>query len=243
MRFLRLFFFHVKDYLSDQYFVWLTITSTIAVFLTQYTIAYANHNLGNPMLWRQSGIFGMWTSCTTVAGCINFERYKGTLPYLLNNQYDERAALITLLLPASAYGLCAFPLSFALAKLLGVATGRIDLHLLLTIFLLWLAAATMGILIASFLTLTQDAMVYETLIGTPIVLLAGLFGNQKILTSLTQISQWFIPLTSPVATLTRQVAFNWPAYLVSLSLWLLAIKIIVRHVNFLARKKGALKIL
>lgn len=243
MRFLRLFLFHVKDYLSDQYFVWLTITSTTAIFLMQYTIAYAHHNLNNPMLWLQSGIFGMWSSCTTVAGCISFEKYKGTLPYLLNNQYDERASLITLLLPASAYGLFAFPLSFLLAKILGVATGSVSLQLILTIVLLWLGAATMGILIASFLTLTTDAMVYETLIGTPIVLLAGLFGSAKILKPITNFSQWLIPITAPIATLTRQADFNWWAYCFSLGLWLLLIGIIVRRVNFLARKKGALKII
>ena len=93
MRFIRLFLFHVKDYLSDQYFVWLTITSTTSIFLMQYIMAYATHNLNNTQIWLQSGIFGMWTSCTTVAGCISFERYKGTLPYLLNSQYDERASL------------------------------------------------------------------------------------------------------------------------------------------------------
>ncbi|WEV37662.1 ABC transporter permease [Lactobacillus sp. ESL0677] len=243
MRFIRLFLFHAKDYLSDQYFVWLTITSTTAIFLMQYTIAYANHNLDNSMLWLQSGIFGMWSSCTTVAGCISFEKYKGTLPYLLNNQFDERASLITLLLPASAYGLCAFPLSFLLAKILGVATGNVNLQLILIIFLLWLGAAIMGMLIASFLTLTADAMVYETLIGTPILLLAGLFGNSKILEPITNFSQWLIPITAPIATLTRQVTFNWLSYGVSLGLWLLLINVVVRKVNFLARKKGALKIL
>ena len=47
MRFIRLFLFHVKDYLSDQYFVWLTITSTTSIFLMQYIMAYATHNLNN----------------------------------------------------------------------------------------------------------------------------------------------------------------------------------------------------
>lgn len=243
MRFIRLFLFHVRDYLSDQYFVWLTITSTISIFLVQYTIAYAAKDLNNSLLWLQSGVFGTWTSCTTVAGCISFESYKGTLPYLLNSQYDERASLITLLLPASSYGLCSFPISFFMAKILGVATGKVTFAIVFLIILLWIGCSVMGILIASFLTLSRNSMIYEVLIGTPILLLAGLFGNETILRPLTRISQWFIPITAPIATLTRQASFNWLAYLCSLSFWILLIIIVVRKINYLVRKKGALKII
>ena len=91
MRFIRLFLFHVKDYLSDQYFVWLTITSTTSIFLMQYIMAYATHNLNNTQIWLQSGIFGMWTSCTTVADCIysgkNFRSsywYSFSVHYFIN---------------------------------------------------------------------------------------------------------------------------------------------------------------
>lgn len=100
MRFIRLFWFHFKEYLSDQYFVVLTITNTLSIFLVQYTLAYANHELNNSSIWIQSAIFGMWSSCTTAAGSIGFERLKGTLPYLINNAYDERLSMIALLLPA-----------------------------------------------------------------------------------------------------------------------------------------------
>lgn len=243
MRFIRLFLFHVRDYLSDQYFVWLTITSTVAIFLMQYTIAYAAKDLNNPLLWLQSGVFGTWTSCTTVAGCISFESYKGTLPYLLNSKYDERLSLITLLLPASSYGLFSFPISFVMAKILGVATGKITLLMITLIILLWLGCSIMGILIASFLTLSRDSMVYEALIGTPILLLAGLFGDEAVLRPLTKVSQWFIPITTPIAALTRNVPFNWLAYLCSLIFWIILIIVMVKKINYLVRKKGALKII
>ena len=243
MRFIRLFLFHVKDYLSDQYFVWLTITSTTSIFLMQYIMAYATHNLANTQIWLQSGIFGMWTSCTTVAGCISFERYKGTLPYLLNSQYDERASLITLLLPASSYGLFSFPIAFILAKIVGAATGTVSLYIILLILLMWVGCAVMGILISSFLTLSPNAMVYESLIGTPILLLAGLFGNDTVLGPLTNVSQWFIPITSPIAALSHNKSLNWSSYFCSLLLWIVLIVVIVRKINDLVRRKGALKII
>ena len=185
----------------------------------------------------------MWTSCTTVAGCISFERYKGTLPYLLNSQYDERASLITLLLPASSYGLFSFPIAFILAKILGAATGTVSLYIILLILLMWVGCAVMGILISSFLTLSPNAMVYESLIGTPILLLAGLFGNDTVLEPLTNVSQWFIPITAPIATLSHNKSLNWSSYFCSLLLWIVLIVVIVRKINDLVRRKGALKII
>ncbi|MFM9597422.1 hypothetical protein ACKI1O_49805, partial [Streptomyces scabiei] len=86
---------------------------------------------------------------------------------------------VALLLPASSYGLLAFPLSFSLAKVFSVSIGKIDFKFILMVILLWVAAATMDILIAAFFTLTPNALVYEALINIPILLLAGVFGNEK----------------------------------------------------------------
>ena len=80
MRFLRLFWFQFKLYISNQYFFWLTITSTVSIFILQYTIAYANHGLNDPMVWIRSAVFGLWSSCTTAAGSIGYQRFQGTLP-------------------------------------------------------------------------------------------------------------------------------------------------------------------
>ncbi|RMC42237.1 multidrug ABC transporter permease [Lactobacillus sp. ESL0233] len=244
MRFVRLFWFHFKEYLSDQYFVTLTLTSTLSIFLVQYTLAYANHQLTNTSVWLQSAIFGMWSSCTTAAGSIGFERYKGTLPYLINNAYDERLSLIALLLPASTYGLAAFPLAWLLAQLLGVTTDAITFKFSLTVILLWLAMATMGIFIASFFTLTPNAITYESLIGIPLVLLSGLFGNPNFLRPFIKIAQWFIPMTTPIATLTgTSLTFNWSAYFSSLIIWFFLIILMVKKINQLARKKGELNLI
>ena len=90
MRFLRLFWFQFKLYVSNQYFFWPTITSTVSIFILQYTIAYANHGLNDPMVWIRSAVFGLWASCTTAAGSIGYQRFQGTLPYIINTRYDER---------------------------------------------------------------------------------------------------------------------------------------------------------
>lgn len=244
MRFLRLFWFQFKLYISNQYFFWLTITSTFSIFILQYTIAYANHGLNDPMVWIRSAIFGLWASCTTAAGSIGYQRFQGTLPYIVNTRYDERGSLIALLLPASSYGLLAFPLSFILAKIFSVSVGYVDLKFIGIIILLWIAAVTMDILIAAFFTLTPNALVYEALINIPILLLTGLFGNKSISLPLMNISQYFIPMTWPIkALIYTDTSSNILAYICSLIIWIILIIVIVKKINDLARKKGTLKII
>lgn len=244
MRFLRLFWFQFKLYVSNQYFFWLTITSTVSIFILQYTIAYASHGLNDSIVWIRSAVFGLWASCTTAAGSIGYQRFQGTLPYIINTRYDERGSLVALLLPASSYGLLAFPLSFSLAKVFSVSIGKIDFKFILMVILLWVAAATMDILIAAFFTLTPNALVYEALINIPILLLAGVFGNEKFSLALMNISQYFLPLTIPIKVLLYpNSSINILAYIVSLILWILLILIMVTRINDLARKKGSLKII
>lgn len=244
MRFLRLFWFQFKLYVSNQYFFWLTITSTVSIFILQYTISYANHGLNDSIVWIRSAVFGLWASCTTAAGSIGYQRFQGTLPYIINTRYDERGSLVALLLPASSYGLLAFPISFSLAKVFSVSIGKIDFKFILMVILLWVAAATMDILIAAFFTLTPNALVYEALINIPILLLAGVFGNEKFSLALMNISQYFLPLTIPIKVLLYpNSSINILAYIVSLILWILLILIMVTRINDLARKKGSLKII
>lgn len=102
----------------------------------------------------------------------------------------------------------------------------------------------MDILIAAFFTLTPNALVYEALINIPILLLAGVFGNEKFSLALMNISQYFLPLTIPIKVLLYpNSSINILAYIVSLILWILLILIMVTRINDLARKKGSLKII
>ncbi len=219
MRFLRLCWFHLKLYATDQYFLWLTISSTISLFLVQYVLAYATHNLADTSLWLRSGIFGLWSSATTATGCIGFQRYQGTLPYILNNQLDDRVSLLALILPASCFGLLSFPISYFLAIIFGVGHGNFDLRMVGLIFLFWLSAYVMDVLIAVSFILTTNAIVYEELILIPLLLLSGLFGYPKGLTGILQLFQWLIPISAPMKAILNGTEFNFGAELFSLLLW------------------------
>lgn len=244
MRFLRLFWFHFKIYASNQYFLWLTLSSTISLFLLQYVAAYATNQLADPTLWIRSGVFGLWSSATTAAGCIGFQRYQGTLPYLTNTRIDDRISMAALILPAASFGLLAFPISFMLAILLRVGHTNVSLHLILLIIALWGAAALMDFLIATFFLLTTNAIVYEKLITIPLLLLSGLFSSAPVLTPLLNIFQWLIPIASPVHTLLNQSSnFNIATFLSSCLLWLIVTWTLTNRVILLSKQTGNVRLM
>ncbi|WP_204120534.1 MULTISPECIES: multidrug ABC transporter permease [Levilactobacillus] len=239
MRILRLFWFHLKIYAANQYFLWLTISSTVSIFLIQYVAAYVTHQLSDPSLWVRSGVFGLWSSATTAAGCIGFQRFQGTLPYLINTRIDDRLSLVALLLPASSFGLLAFPIAYVMAVMLGVAHGNLSIRLGLLIFALWLAAALMDFLVAAFFLLTTNAIVYEELITIPLLLASGLFSSAAVFQPFLAPFQWLIPLSAPVHALLGQSGrFNLAGFLVSCALWLAVTWIATNKILVMAKRTG-----
>lgn len=240
MRFLRLFWFHLKLYASNQYFFWLTLSSTASVFLLQYVMAYATHNLSDPNLWVRSGVFGLWSSATTAAGAIGFQRYQGTLRYITNTRIDNRLSLAALLLPAASFGLLAFPVAYGLAVLLKTGHTNLSWHLVLVMGLLWVAAALMDQLIATFFVLTVNAIVYEELITIPLLLLSGLFGSSPLVRPLLNAGEWVIPIAVPVnRLLNEQASVNWLGFLCSLALWTGLTLVLSGRIMRIAKQTGS----
>lgn len=244
MRFLRLFWFHLKIYASNQYFLWLTISSTISLFLLQFIVAYATKQLNDTSLWIRSGIFGLWSSATTSAGCIGFQRFQGTLPYLTNTRIGDRISLMALLLPASSFGLLSFPVSYLLAVLLGVSHSNVSLRLVLLIGSLWLAASLMDFLIAGLFLLTTNAIVYEELITIPLLLLSGLFSSAPILKPILIPFQWIIPIASPIHALLNSTSeFNLLGFILSCVLWGVVTWILTKHLLILSKRTGNVRLM
>ncbi|WP_407885484.1 multidrug ABC transporter permease [Levilactobacillus sp. N40-8-2] len=244
MRFLRLFWFHLKIYATNQYFLWLTISSTLSIFLLQYVAAYISHQLNDPTLWVRSGIFGLWSSATTAAGCIGFQRYQGTLPYLTNTRIDDRVSLVALLLPAASFGLLAFPISYVMASFLGVSHTNVSLHLIISVIALWAAAALMDLLIAAFFLLTTNAIVYEELITIPLLLLSGLFSPAPILQNFLLPFQWIIPLAAPIHRLLNESPrFDIAAFLFSCLLWVVTTLLLTKRVLMLSKRTGNVRLM
>lgn len=219
MRFLRLCWFHFKLYSSNQYFLWLTISSTISLFFIQYITAFSTNNLSDLYIWLRSGIFGLWSSATTATGCIGFQRRQGTLKYILNNNIDDRISLMALIFPASLFGLLSFPIAYFLSVIFSVKHDNLNLYLLLLILLLWFSAYIMDTVIAVSFIQTVNAIVYEQLVFIPLLLLSGLFGYPHSDNSIFYIFQWLIPISTPIDAILNDHPLNYFSFLFSIFLW------------------------
>ncbi|QTJ37483.1 multidrug ABC transporter permease [Dolosigranulum pigrum] len=220
MRFLRLCWFHFKLYTKNSYFVWLPISSTISIFLLQYLGAYASGTLASSNIWLISGTFGMWASTTTAAGSIGFQRYMGTLQYIVNTRIDDRVSVAAAITPASTYGLLAYLVALVMSVILRVGIHGLTIGTVLAIISLWLSALIMSLFIAAFFVFTPNAMTYEELIMIPILLLSGLFSLQLVQLPIFSVFQWLLPLATPIKfLLTEAVEFDILPWLSSLVLW------------------------
>lgn len=239
-RFLRLFLFHLKVYIRNQYFLWLPIISTITIFLLQYLTANGYNRLDDPYLWVRSAIFGLWTSATTATGSIGFQRHLGTLKYIVNTGINDFTSLTALIIPASTFGLVSFPISYSLAWLFNIDTGSIDIEFIGIIFMLWLGVAVMDLLIAAFFVLTPNAIVYEELIHIPILLCSGLLGNGTWLDTLSYYTQWGIPLVFPIQKLLGSDSYDYSVwgYFLSIIIWTLLAIIIGSWLLRQSKKDG-----
>lgn len=80
----------------------------------------------------------------------------------------------------------------------------------------------MDLLIAAFFVLTRNAIVYENLLHIPIIIVTGLLGSSLTIQKISVITQWFIPIVSPIQWLLgNSTSFYWYAYIVSLILWII----------------------
>ena len=245
-RFLSLSWFHLKLFAKNGYFFWLMVGSTISVLLLQYLVAFAADALQTNQIWLRAGVFGLWSCATTAAGSIGFQRFQGTLPYLLNNAVDDRFSLAALLTPAASFGLLAFPLAWSVAWVLGVRSPIVPGRIMLGVVLLWLGAIILDLAIAALFVLTPNAVVYEELIGIPLLLLAGVFALPQPLQPILAAVRWVLPIAAPVHLLLDCGATLWLCVLqfcVSAGLCFVLSCALASRLLCSARKRGKMGVL
>lgn len=210
------------------------------MFLTLYLINYANSDI-DKYLWIRAAIVGLWSSATTSAGAISFQKYQQTLDAVMNQETDEREALSVLVLPAIVFGFLSFPLSYLLTIIFRMK-AYFDLEqLLIGGILLLLSAGIMSLFIAIFFVLTNDAIIYEQLIDIPIVLLSGVFGFPTGFEWLGTVTRWLIPVTGPIRILMNGISgIDFIATIVSTMVWALVAWLIASKLIQLSKKTGRL---
>lgn len=210
--------FHVTQFARNGYFVQLLISSTLGVLVLQVLAARAPGADDAAGAWVRAGAAGMWTVCTVEAGMIGYQRFQGTLVYLLRTPLAAWRVLLPLIGAASVFGLGAMPLAALAAALLGQDLSDVrPVSLVVAVAMFWLASVSMSLVIGTLFVLTPNAMTYEGLLAVPMVIFSGVFGLPDSTPAVLIAISRFIPTTIPVQALLSSVGLaSSPSFPLSL---------------------------
>ncbi|MGL4589553.1 MAG: ABC transporter permease [Mycoplasmatales bacterium] len=213
--------FHFHQYIRNNYFLTLIFSTTISFFLIEYLIAYNQNELLNSNVWLRAGIFGLWNSTITSAGIINFQRFQGTLIYLINNKISDRLSFICLIIPSSLFGAIAFVISLVCYAIFTFKFPTITFTQFITIFCLVLSCMIISFFLAQIFILTKNGIVYEPLIAIPLLLVSGFFSYAPSIDRVLLIFDWLIPIAAPIKYLLNTRTDFFLPWICSSMLWLL----------------------
>ena len=180
MRMLREAAFQLREYTRTTYFIEILLVATLSACLVQRLGVRAWGSDPYEGFLR-SAVMGLWTSCTSAAGLIGFERRKGTLAHLMVSRSGPRPAILALISSTATFGLLAFPLAGVAwlipgpGALLPAELGEHWPVLVLGVPLIWLGALVMALAVACLFVMTPYATAYEGLVLVPCMALSGVF--------------------------------------------------------------------
>ena len=171
------FLFHLKEFARNSYFLRSVLIATLSACIVQY-MGLRSFDLDPYLACVRSALIGLWTSTVSAAGIIGFERFKGTLPYLLLGRLKPELSLICLISAAASFGLLAFPLSFIFWLCAGYGSALVpSLSALLGLAVFFISVLLLSFCIAGVFVLSPHALVYEGLILVPALCISGVFGH------------------------------------------------------------------
>lgn len=233
--FLTIVYFHLKLFAQNSYFRTIVFVTTISYVMIQHVAAYAVYDLANPNIWLRAGIIGTWAAGTLTAGVIPFQKYQGTLPYVLDSRSrrGDAFSLSTLIIPAACFGLLAFPISFLTSVLLGinVVNGHF-FALLFGILGLWASVILLNFVVAGTFVLTPNAMLYEGLLMAPILIGSGIYQIPGQWGRTVQVFGWFLPMTTPVKLIlhpTTVTGVDLLQFMIISIVWLALVKSLLNY--------------
>ncbi len=242
MNTLQILNFHLKQILKERFYFWNVFNQTVSFFLLQYVITFQAKNIDFNYIFLRSAIIGLWSSCILSAGAIGYQRYQGTLLYILNNNISDIKSIITVIVPTSIIGLLSFPISYILSILLGHGI-ELNYSEILGVVLFWIGAVVISILISFIFVLSRNAQIYEELLLFPILIISGLFPLKVIPTYLNHLISWLIPISAPLKIMQSGVNFQFLIqFLTSVIIWILFETIISKYI-FSSYKNGKLELI
>lgn len=239
--------FHVRQFVSVPYFIQLMVTTTVATALVQFLSFRAFGDITATQGWLRAGIIGMWTTATCAAGIIGFERYKGTLIYLVSAPIGALRSLAAVVASAASFGLAAFPVAWGTWALCSgsFTFSAFTWRLGCGVVLLWVGCVVASFLVAAIFVLTPNAISYEGLLLVPMFLASGiLFTTTPMPDWLAHIST-LLPLSMPTSLLFGQVV-TWgdvAIWVVVVGVWLAVATCAGRAALRRATRSGTLEVM
>ncbi len=243
MIFTKLFIFHFKIFAKNKYFLTLMLTTTISILVAQYIIAYSTNSLNDTSIWIRAAIFGLWATTITAAGMITFQKFLGTLPYLLGSNYNVHKTILSLILPCSSFGLLAFVVSFIGAKLLGLPVLYFDTSQFVAVLFLYFGAVSYSLVIAPLFVLTRNAIVYEQILNIPVILISGIFNVNLLSESFLNTMQYFNPISGPIRYLMGYTDDYLLSAFISQIIWFTVSYFIVNYIMNEIKRSGKIEVL
>lgn len=207
MRAVRLVGFHLRQFASVPYFIQLMLLTTLAAACVQFVGYTAWGGVSATQGWLRAGIIGMWTTTTSAAGIIGFERYKGTLVYLVMGTMRPQFSLAALVCSAATFGLASFAVAWAMwAALSGswsftnFGDAATALSIIGGVLSLYIGSLAVSIVISALFVLTPNAIAYEGMLLVPVMIASGVLMTSQPATGLWRISA-LLPIATPVRLL------------------------------------------
>ncbi|GAB2454654.1 hypothetical protein GCM10007967_05850 [Xylanimonas ulmi] len=192
--------FQVRLFARNSYFTQLLVTSTVSILLLQYVASFGAGSVVTSQAWLRAGMTGTWTTCAVSTGLIGFQRFQGTLVHQVAARIGARPALVPVVGSAATFGLLAFPLAAAGGAILGIPLA-ITGTMIVGLVVFWFASLSTALLVAAAFAHSPNALVYESTVAAPIVLLSGMFGLPGALAPVEPVLR-ILPLRSAVQALS-----------------------------------------
>lgn len=254
MRQLRMTWFQIRQYVSVPYFIQMMAFSTAGVTILQ-VLAYRAWGGDPRTMWMRAGIIGVWTTSTSAAGILGFERYKGTLVHLVSARINPLRALAAVVSAAATFGLAAIPLAWVVWSLATWSTGGLGvvsvgglLRGSFGIILLWASCLSITFVVAGLFVLTPNAIAYEELLLQPVLVLSGILFTQQRPPAVVDWFAYLIPFALPARVLLTGVngtalVFDVVWAVASSVAWFVAAGLAGRSVLLRVRKTATLEVI
>ncbi|HZE40870.1 MAG TPA: ABC transporter permease [Stackebrandtia sp.] len=241
--------FHLRQLTRNSFFVQLAVTSPVVFLLLRYLVARGAHAHIDATAWVDAVVVGLWTTTTTATGIIGYQRFQGTLEPMLLSPRSPGAVLTPVVVSTALLGTVALPVTLGLVTILHGAPGVSSWPSLLDGFALAvIGCAASATCLAGLFVLTRYALVYESVLLTPVLLLSGAVAASDRLPEWALWLSWGSPLSGAVrvlhaaATGIDHAATGWwtAASLLASAVHLLAARVIMRLALRRARRDGSL---